>query len=38
MARGVAKMTETIQMKIMMALVQDLLDSLFQGNLITLYL
>ena len=38
MARGVAKMTETIQMKMMMILVQDLLDSLFKGHMITLYL
>ena len=38
MPRGKAQMTETIQMKMMMILVQDLLDSLFKGHMITLYL
>ena len=38
MARGEAKMTETIQMKMMVILLYDLLGSLFKGHMITLYL
>ena len=38
MAMGNAQMTENTQMKMMMIFVQDLLDSLFKGHMITLYL